>query len=258
MATTRHPERTVPRFRPFKAMSHFKNLIANKEDTSQVFYIIESLNGKSLYRDFDKFKKTKQGQARIAEGKYLPPLLDDHETLKKLPANSVGAAYVNFMEREGLSAAGLVEEYETFSKHVTEYGDQIEWYGNRLRDTHDLMHILTGYGRDALGEASVLAFSYSQNRSPGAIFIAYMAGREIAKGAPKGAPVLKSVRQGQRNGKLAMKLAEQDIMELLKEPLDTARKRLGIKPATHYERVHAMFKDVGLDAREVLGAAVAA
>ncbi|MGB0908694.1 MAG: Coq4 family protein [Maricaulaceae bacterium] len=253
-----HPDRTTPRFRPFKALSHFKTLIQNKEDTTQVFYIIEALNGKSLLRDLKKFQKTKLGQQRISEARYLPPLLDDHDALRKLPENSVGAAYMNFMQREGLSAAGLVAEYDQFAKDAYEYGDLIEWYGNRLRDTHDLLHVLTGYGRDALGEACVLGFSYSQNKSLGAIFIAYMAAREIAKTAPRGAPVIKAVREGQRNGKASLKLAEQDIMSLLHEPLDSARKRLGIAPPTQYDRVHAMFEENGVDPHEVLGAAVPA
>ena len=38
---------------------------------------------------------------------------------------------------------------------------------------HDLWHVTTGYGRDALGELSLLAFTYAQekNRGIGAIVL---------------------------------------------------------------------------------------
>src|SRR3546814_16494227 len=93
---------------------------------------------------------------------YLPALLDDHDALRRLPEGSVGRVYVDFMEREGLTAQGLVDESLKFRRGKPSHDDMLELYGNRLRATHDLFHILTGYGRDALGEQCVLAFSYSQ------------------------------------------------------------------------------------------------
>ncbi len=38
-----HPERKVTRFQPIKAWRHFRKLVADKEDTEQVFHIIEAL-----------------------------------------------------------------------------------------------------------------------------------------------------------------------------------------------------------------------
>src|SRR3546814_1330225 len=78
------------------------------------------------------------------------------------------------MRREGLSAAGLVAESDKMGRQ--QFDDQVQWYSNRLRDTHDLFHILTGYGRDALGEQCVLGFTYGQTGNYGNAFIAY-AGR---------------------------------------------------------------------------------
>ena len=92
----------------------------------------------------------------------LVTILDDHEALRRLPAGSVGQVYCDFMEREGLSAQGLVDELEKYRPANSRFDDQVDWYMRRLRDTHDLMHVLSGYGRDALGEQCVLAFTYGQ------------------------------------------------------------------------------------------------
>src|SRR3546814_4509096 len=94
----------------------------------------------------------------------------------------------------------------------------LELYGNRLRDTHDLFHILTGYGRDALGEQCVLAFSYSQTPSWGTLFIAWAGAREIRKGFGRRYPIYGAVREGQRIGRVAQQIAHQNIETLLAEP----------------------------------------
>lgn len=224
-----------------------KKLIANKEDTEQVFQIIEALNGKSAYRDFEKFIATPAGQAEFAKRTYLPPILDNHAPLHDLPEGSVGRTYVEFMEREGLSAAGLVAESEKRPGGLRAHDDDLLWYGNRLRDTHDMFHILTGYGRDALGEATLLGFTHSQHGGLGISFICFMGGRQIAKRAPKEADIPAVIKEGRRNGKLARRLIEQDIEALLPRPLDEVREELNINPPVAYYHAHEVMRAHGLD-----------
>ncbi len=242
-----HPDRERLRLRPLKAWRHYRNLVADKEDTEQVFHIVEALTGRALVKDFERFLATSDGQTRLQERAYLPPMLDDHDRLRQLPKNTVGAAYLEFMESQGLTAEGLVMEFEKFAEKNKSYDDQIEWYANRRRDTHDLLHILTGYSRDALGEICVLAFTHGQSPNLGVAFIAHMGVWEVKRFSPKGAPVFKAMRQGLKNGKLAKCIMSEDISALLAEPLDTARDRLGIRPATYYGEIHEMFAQAGMD-----------
>jgi ubiquinone biosynthesis protein COQ4 len=250
-----HPDRKKSRMQPVKALGHFRKLIANKEDTAQVFHIVDCLKTKRAARVAEEFVMNPHGQALYQSENFLPPILDDHEMLKQLPVNSVGHAYVRFMQREGLSAAGLVAESEKFKDTVTRFDDLYEWYGDRQRDTHDLHHVLTGYGRDALGEQCVLAFNYSQNPSLGIGFIAYAGAIEIKRTLRSGAPIMRAVREGQRNGKAALKIAQQDIRALLAEPLADARKRMNIPEPTLYLRAHEMLKAGGVDPYNLLGVA---
>lgn len=244
------------RIRPIKAYKHFRNLIKDKEDTTQVFDIVEALDGSNLEKDFKRFMSTAEGKARFAERKNLVPLLDDHQNLRKLPMGSVGQHYCDFMESQGLSAQGLVDEYDRWGKRLEDYYDaDVAWFGNRRRDVHDLMHIMSGYSRDALGEACVLNFTHSQHGGLGIYFIAHMASIEVRKHAPKGAPAWKAVREAKKHGAIAENICKQDIMALLAEPLESARKRLGIQPPTQYNRVHDMMKNAGIDPFGVIGAA---
>jgi ubiquinone biosynthesis protein COQ4 len=242
------------RIRPLKAYKHFRSLVADKEDTTQVFHIVEALDGANLSNDFKRFMATPEGRARFAERRELVPLLDDHDTLRKLPARSVGQAYVNFMESQGISAQGLVDEYDGFGKKMEDYYPaDVSWLGYRRRDVHDLMHIMTGYSRDALGEACVLNFTHSQHGGLGIYFIAHMASLEIRKQSPKGAPVWRAVREAKKNGAIAGHIARQDIIALLGENLEDARERLNIRPPKLYQQVHAEMQANGIDPYAVIG-----
>ena len=71
----RHPDRVEPRFRPLKALSHFRKLVANKEDTEQVFHIFESLPRKGFLPEAKAFIDSERGQQLMASEPFLPPLL---------------------------------------------------------------------------------------------------------------------------------------------------------------------------------------
>jgi ubiquinone biosynthesis protein COQ4 len=239
------PRRVAPKFRPFKAFGHFRALIADKEDTEQVFHIFECLPRKGFVPDARAFCESEAGQRLMREEPYLPAILDDHATLKQLPAGTVGRAYVDFMESEGLSAAGLVAEAAKMGR--PRYDDQLQWYADRLRDTHDMLHVLTGYGRDALGEQCVLAFTYGQNRNLGNFFIAYLGGLELKKSVKAGAPIFAALRQGQRHGTAAPTIHCESILSLLSEPLADARRRLAIGDPSEYHACHSAYRGRGID-----------
>lgn len=251
-----HPDRQPLKFRPFKAFAHFRRLIRDKEDTEQVFHIFECLPRKGFVGDARAFVDSDTGRRLMVSEPYLPDLLDDHAALEKLPAGTVGRTYVEFMQRERLSAAGLVAENDKMGR--PRFDDQLQWYANRLRDTHDLFHILTGYGRDALGEQCVLGFTYGQNRNLGNFFIAYAGGIELKRSVKSDAPVMAAIREGQRHGDAAKSIVEQDIHALLAEPLDAARARLGIGQPTLYEAAHRSYRSRGIDPYNFLAAQAAA
>lgn len=243
----RHPDRTDGGFRPLKAWRHFQKLVANKEDTEQVFHIIEALRDDRFARCAQRFYATPFGQDTLDDGQKLVALLDDHDSLRRLEPGTVGHAYLTFMEREGLTAQGLVDEYSGFRRGQPRWDDQLERYANRLRDTHDLHHILTGYGRDALGEACVLAFSERHTPSWGTLFIAWAGGAQIRKQVPRAANIFGCIREARRMGKAAGNIAHQDIAALLREPLADARKRLNIGKPDAYLHAHRVMREHGLD-----------
>ncbi|NNC59781.1 MAG: hypothetical protein HKO05_07305 [Erythrobacter sp.] len=248
-----HPDRPQPQRDIRAAFHHFRELIKDKEDTSHVFKIFEALPSKQFLPKARAFSLSRQGE-RIRESEaFLPDILDDHDALRLFPAGSVAHAYCDFMESEGLTAAGLVEEGERAWPGRPKYGDLVEWYAWRRRDTHDLLHVLTGYGRDALGEQCVLAFTYGQNGGIAHLFIAYLGALKVRTDTKSAAPVLRAVRQAQRMGENAPTLCEMPIRQLLGMQLHDARSLMSIVEPTEYHRAHAIWQARGVDPYDLLG-----
>ena len=246
------PERPRPRYNFPKAWHHFKNLIKDKENTAEVSPIFESLPWRGAYDAAVAFLSTERAQAIRASEPSLVAILDDHAALRKLPEGSLAHAYCDFMEREGLSAQGLVEELDKYRRPDQYFNDQADWYFQRVRDTHDLMHILSGFGRDALGEQCVLAFTYSQQPALAHLFLGYAGALEIAKRGTVKVPIFRAVREAQRMGKACPRLIEQPILELLARPLDKLRAELGIVSPHYYYEAHAKWRAAGIDPYNLL------
>lgn len=247
----RNPARPRPRRNVRKALHHFGKLIKDKEDTAQVFQIYESLPSKTFLPRAKALTLSERGEALRASEPFLPPILDDHEALRRLPAGTVAHAYCDFMEAEGLTAAGLVAESEKIGR--PKYGDLVEWFGFRQRDTHDLMHVLTSYGRDALGEQCVLLFTHGQSPSHGHLLLGYAGALNIKKQVKSRAPVYRAVREAHRIGRACPPIIEMSIRELLAMDLLDARQKLGITEPVWYRRCHQVWRSEGIDPYDLLG-----
>jgi len=247
----RHPDRPQPRYRPLRAWKNFRLLIKDKEDTSLVFKIFESLPSKTFLPRVEALALSERGEYLRATEPCLPEILDDHAALRRTPKGSLAHAYCDFMESEGLTAAGLVAEAESLGR--PKYPDLVQWFMERSRDTHDLFHVLTGYGRDALGEQCVLLFTHGQSPSHGHLLIGYAGAANIMK-MVKGskAPVLGAVRQAHRTGKGAPRLIDQPIRELLAQPLETVRAQLNIPAPSKYRECHRIWRAEGIDPYNLL------
>jgi ubiquinone biosynthesis protein COQ4 len=96
--------------------------------------------------------------------------------------------------------------------------------------------VVTGYQRDLLGEASLLAFTYAQTRNPGIGAIVAAAWWRAGRVNPEARRLL---TEGYRRGRRAAWLPGQAWEELLRLPLDEVRERLAVGSPPVYQQVRS-------------------
>jgi ubiquinone biosynthesis protein COQ4 len=214
-------------------------LLANPDDTVQVFRIMRALNNGTSQHNYHRLIQTPEG-GRIAYKRVeLVNKLTDRAWLSQFADGTVGAAYRDFLAHTGFSADGLQAvsmEVERDRAEETPYA----WMGRRERDIHDVWHVLTGYqADDPMGELCLVAFSYAQSKGLGWAFIG-LAGYLKSFGEEHGKAARRAVREGYAHGRAAKWLHAEDIETLFAEPLVAARKRLNILPPAEYRRAQAL------------------
>jgi ubiquinone biosynthesis protein COQ4 len=225
-------------YRPREAWGALKALLANPEETQHVFTIVRALSGKTLLRGYNRFTGTQTGRAVLEEQRDLIAVLDNRPLLRSLPEGSLGRHYLAFVEREELTADGLVEASlaEGAQPNVN---PNFARYASRLRDMHDLWHVTCGYGRDVAGEVCLLAFTMAQTRNPGLALIVLAGTLRIAR-SPQGRPIFAAVWSAFRAGRRARWLPAADWEALLGRPLAAVRAELNVAEPEVYPRMSAM------------------
>ena len=218
--------------RPGEAIAAMRRLPRDKEDTAQVFRIVKALSGNSYYRNFRRFAASSAGKRILLERADLLGTLCDRDRLKRCEPGTLGRAYLDFVYGEGLTAEGLVDASEAGG--ITDFNDpEVARYRKRLRDSHDLFHVVTGYGRDALDELCVLSFCNAQFFNHGIAFI-------VAIGIPKmlaecaRLPVSRAAFEAWRRGRNAADLTTFYWEAHIDTPLEEVRWRLNLKPPVCY------------------------
>lgn len=237
-----------PKFRPLHALVSVVKLILNKDDTRQVFEVVTALSRDSGRRLFKRFVSTPYGRRVVSEPVKLEEILSDFPRLRQYPEGSFGKAYVDFMDEAGFTPQGLIDAADEAGVSLKEYPELAEFKRafTHLEVSHDLWHVITGYGRDPLGEICNLVFTRRQTRNPGLRLIIFM-GLAAIKLERWSMPALKAAREAARMGDKVDFLLQHDVNELLKRPLADVRAELGfIEPAIYnaipYAEKHAVLR----------------
>lgn len=224
------------RIHPLRARRAMRALRKDPDDTAAAIRVIMALSGNSGRRDFERFRRTARGTRILREKTDLFEVLTDRERLEAMPPGSLGRAIIDWFKRENISTQGLALASEAAREGENEkLDDAEELYRVRLRNLHDVFHVLAGYDRDLRGESAVLAFTLAQNYNRGIAYLVWNALREEGWNSPGG----KLIRDGYRRGKRAKRLLEQDWEALFKRPIDQVRRELGVGEPPVYDQLRS-------------------
>lgn len=209
-------------------------LAADPDDTAQAIRAIAAMSGNSPERCFKRFAQSEGGSRILREKRELYDILSDIDRLAEMPEGSLGRGIHTFYSVEEISAQGLKGASEDAAGKDGFFAgdDDRARFARRLRELHDVFHVLTGYGRDIRGEIACLAFTYSQTKNTGIGYVVLRVLRRAGWNSQMG----KLIRQAFWRGRRASWLIDRDWEALLNQPLDRLREELGVGPAPVYEQ----------------------
>lgn len=223
-------------FAPRRALAALAKLVRDPDDLPQVFTVIESFSGPAAAHNVRRLRDTETGARLLRDRPDITAILRDRAALARLPEGSLGRAYLAFMESEGISAEGIVAASEQGRSEPSEARAADEaYFEQRMRDTHDLWHAVTGYRGDVLGEAALLGFSLAQTRNP-AIALIVIAALFKSRHDPS---ARKLIVDGFRRGRRASWMIDIDWESLLALPVEEVRARLGVGAPPVYTPVRS-------------------
>lgn len=221
-------------FKLGEARRAMAEVAADPDNTEQAIRAIAAMSGSSHERCFRRFKRSATGLRILRERRELFDALSDLDYLGAMPDGSLGKAIWTFYTTEELSAQGL--KAASVAAGGSNGGDSdAELFGRRMRDLHDVFHVMTGYGRDLRGEVACLAFTFAQTWNTGVGYLVFRA----LRGSGWRSELGRLTRQAFRRGRRSRWLIDQDWEALLPQPLESLRTSLGVGPAPVYQQVRS-------------------
>ena len=222
--------RARPQWR--RALRALRELLREPERTDRAFEVIAALDPDLMQRGLARALAHPEGRRLFAERPCLLDRLSDREALARLPEGSFGRAYLDHIERHGLDPGKLAELGRSFPE-IRADDEGTRWYADRSELSHDLHHVLTGYGADGLGETALLWFTHGLGGGRGNALLMLGAALRSRQGAGRG--WWRYLGRAWRRGRRAGALGALPWEELLPLPLAEVRRIAGIEPP---ERVH--------------------
>lgn len=222
------PPPPLPSRRWRRAAKSIQELVAQSGSPDKAIEVFYALSLDEFEGWFQRLLADPDGQDLLTRRPRLGDVLCSRRALEAMPPGSFGQAFVGFMERTGIDPAGVLEANEAARRAVgsPELDPIRSWFRERLVASHDLGHVLTGYGTDSAGETRLLAFGLAQFGGRGYSLLTLAAGLENWRAGGRGWP--RELVRAWQLGRRARWLVALPLEELLAQPLESARRVAGV------------------------------
>ncbi|HEY9296021.1 MAG TPA: Coq4 family protein [Phormidium sp.] len=195
-------------------------LLRDPGKTDSVYDVEEGLRNIKAAKLSADFLKSKPEVAAIIAERYLAPE-PDMEALLKLPKESLGYGYASYLTEAGFDP--------NFYRKI-QVVDDVSYVFLRIRQSHDIWHIITGMKTDVIGELGLKGFELAQTRRPMSIIL--LAGgllRTLLSSPEDLDMLLDRIAVGYRMGAKAKPFMAQKWEENWEKPVSEWRAELGIE-----------------------------
>jgi ubiquinone biosynthesis protein Coq4 len=200
-----------------RMLAGLAKFLKHPDSLESVFAIAGSVLNSPLAAQMGRYLLGNPGiQAMLADNWRPNPI--DLNALEQLPEDSLGYIYAKQLKAQGLTPEALIDP-----SPIT---NQREFLIHRLRETHDIVHVLTGFGIDGPGELGLQAFNLAQNRSPLAVMLIFGGMLSSLQNDKPIEPLLRALSRGFELGLAANCVISYRLEDNWERPLSEWRQEL--------------------------------
>jgi ubiquinone biosynthesis protein Coq4 len=205
----------------------FFQLVNNPNDTKQVFKLADLVYGELRIQnpqEISNYLRSNEVYRQALADQYVPQPYTIEDLAIYAPG-TLGHAYYQHMTTNGFQ--------KDFFPAVKP-SDELSYIEQRLRETHDIWHVVTGYGVDVLGEVTLLAFYLGQARNedpfPMIVIAAALAYSALHQRIAMG-DFIRGIYEGYNQGCAAQNFYPVKWEQMWNQPLVEIQAALNVAPA---------------------------
>jgi ubiquinone biosynthesis protein COQ4 len=203
----------------FSAIVALVKLGRDPNRTDQIFRLVDSLPRSKADAALAAMRKNPHVDAVLTSRPRMTRL-PSMQVLEACPEGSLGRAVATFFRDNNLDP-------DIFPDYATD--DELEYIKHFMSQTHDVRHVLLGYGSDPINEIRIQAFDAAQFGLPlPPILIAMTLLEAAVKKPDEIVPRLDAITEGFRRGRVAANMFGVDVNAMIGEPLESVRSRFGL------------------------------
>lgn len=202
-------------------LGRFSKLIVNPNDISPIFKGQSFLNHKSFQLSLATFREDPH-TAELLHTRYLAPEVYDLDALLTLPEDTLGYAFASHMKHYQLKQVFYPPLEKTDN-------DEISYWRQRARQTHDIHHVVLGFPAIDSGEMAISAFYLAQHNVPlSALLLGFGFLYTILREPERIDELMRAIHRGWAAGQQSEKLMGVKWEELWEQPLAEVRRALKV------------------------------
>lgn len=210
----------------------------SQEGVKHLYLFIFRMGRGSFKGMVREMKAHSSGRQLLDKRTDLGATLDDLPALGTMPEGSLGKSYFDFATSPkalpGYLISGIMHMDDAYER--ADWPNDSKYVFSRIANSHDLIHMLSGYGADLASEAININFTIGLTKNvllrPFTVFFALVSALALRPTVGLG-PWMKAMEEGYRRGRATADryplycIPFEDMLQL---PVEEVRQRLGVPP----------------------------
>ena len=210
------------RLQSLKLLASLATFLKNPNSLDSVLAIAASVKDSPIAEQMTRHLLDNPQFAQLVNDGWRPQPID-LSALQTLPEGTLGRCYADQLISQGITPDALIDP--------SPINDERDYITHRLKETHDITHVLTGFGIDGVSELGLQGFNLAQNRSPLAVMLIFGGMLTALQNDEPLAPMLRALAKGFQMGLDAELVIARKLEEGWDRPLNEWRNELRLPEA---------------------------